>query len=78
MADQWYVVTCRISGADEDSLFIIKADGRDEASEVAEKLAWAETLDPGQTPADYPDDEFFLNYIILCGDTKPTIIEGGN
>ena len=68
-----YVITGRISGADEDSLFLVTAADEDAATTEAERLAWEEVLDDDQTPADRPDAEFFCNTVVAC-DTKPTVV----
>lgn len=74
--ERWYIVTGRIAGADEDSLFVFQAASQEQAAERAEQLACGETFDE-DNPRDAENDEWFLNTVVSC-DAEPKIEHNQN
>jgi hypothetical protein len=71
-AKPWYLVTCRIAFDDEDSLVIVRADSWQEATALAEEEIRAER-EAGPGGAHVAEEEFYVNYVVSCGYTRPII-----
>jgi hypothetical protein len=62
----FYFVTCRVSGDDEDSGFVVEAKSPDEAAAIAD----AQLRDAGNAGEDI---ETYTNFVLYCGTTPPAV-----
>jgi len=62
----WYIITCRLDGQDEDSLYVVQARTARRAVERVEKERREESGNDQDTP-------FYVNKVVQC-DTEPTVL----
>lgn len=66
---RWFAVIGRIHGDDEDSCKVFQARSREEAADL-----FSTWLKEGVAPRPVDDDEIYVNYIVICGNTKPIVV----
>lgn len=64
----WFIITARMDGDDEDSMYVVNAETEDAALEAAE----LDARDVEELPENRDEvDDFYVNYVVQCGETKP-------
>ena len=71
VADNWYLVTGRVIGDDEDSMVVMQAGSEDEATRIFEKEMLKTTQ--GAEARGEGLEAIIYNYVVRCGPNKPDI-----